>query len=237
VREDEAKAAAEEAEKEQQRIDAENKKRLDALRRKAGSPSLDDDLNATPGPSSSSTAATGGEGRSRDVEGGIEDPGDLPSSSAFKQLESGGLMERHKKAKARAEKEEKRRKERLDFDFPSDTARKEKRRAEKEGAAAAGPLPGAVGGLGGMGGFGTLGSDGESMWTSGGHLNLFADLERVCCFPPCSSCVSCVGFNSPVCEIGLGNVYGKELTVGGGECDWRTQYWSLPWRDRQSQGP
>jgi hypothetical protein len=157
------------------------------LRRKAGSPSFEEeqtDLTVAGGLSSTAAAAvTGGTGRRGQADDGDDDdPGDLPStssSSAMRQLESGGLMERHRKAKARAEKEEKRRRDRLDFDFPSETARKEKRRAEKDGSGSGlvGPLPGAAGGI--DVGFGTLGSDGASMWTSGGHLNLFADLERV----------------------------------------------------------
>ena len=176
MREDEAKAAAEEEERERERIDAENKQRLDALRRRAGSPGVPDV------PDTGATGAT--------QEG---DPGELPSTSALGQQITGGLMERHRKAKARAEKEEKRRKERLDFDFPSDTARKERRRAEKEATGSAGAKAGAIradGSAGTDGENGTIGPElgsslfdapgtEGSMWTSGGHLNLFADLERV----------------------------------------------------------
>jgi len=179
VREDEAKAAAEEEERERERIDAENKQRLDALRRRAGSPGVPDLPDTVP---AGATGAT--------QEG---DPGDLPSTSVLGQQITGGLMERHRKAKARAEKEEKRRKERLDFDFPSDTARKERRRAEKEAAGSAGAKAGAARADGSAGMDGETGTIGPelgaslfdapgtegSMWTSGGHLNLFADLERV----------------------------------------------------------
>ncbi len=149
VREDEAKAKAEEEEREAQRIDAESTSRLNALRRRAGSPGVEDSIR--------------------------EDPGDLPSTSSQRDigLGSGGLLERHRKAKLRAEKEERRRKERLDFDFPSETARKEKRRAEKEG------INGIRGKDGVWGGEQQDGDAGSSLWESGGHLNLFADLERV----------------------------------------------------------
>lgn len=77
-------------------------------------------------------------------------------------------MERHRKAKLRAEKEEKKRKDRLDFDFPSETARKEKKRIEKYGKDP-------------MEGIGEDDKEGgrEIKWESGGHLNLFADLEEV----------------------------------------------------------
>ena len=162
MREDEAKAAAEEEERERERIDAENKQRLDALRRRAGSPGVPDV------PDTGATGAT--------QEG---DPGELPSTSALGQQITGGLMERHRKAKARAEKEEKRRKER--------------RRAEKEAAGSAGAKAGAARADGSAGMDGETGTIGPelgaslfdapgtegSMWTSGGHLNLFADLERV----------------------------------------------------------
>ncbi|ORX36014.1 hypothetical protein BD324DRAFT_629861 [Kockovaella imperatae] len=47
VREDEARAAAEELANEQRRVDAEASGRLDLLRRRAGSPSLDDNLPST----------------------------------------------------------------------------------------------------------------------------------------------------------------------------------------------
>ncbi|OCF30379.1 hypothetical protein I316_07986 [Kwoniella heveanensis BCC8398] len=95
VREDEARARAEELAKEQKQLDTEAEARLGILRRRAGSPSFqaeDDNL-----PSTSST---------RDKDGGST------------------LLERHRKEKAREEKREKKRRDRLDFDFPSETARR-----------------------------------------------------------------------------------------------------------------
>lgn len=142
VREDEAKAQAEEEERERQRIDKDSSARLDALRRRAGSPTF------------------------AQVE---EDAGDLTSTSSTKQDGiGGGLLERHRKAKLKAEKEEKKRKDRLDFEFPSETARKERARLEKYG-------PDPVEGLGGV----DADKGREIKWESGGHLNLFADLEEV----------------------------------------------------------
>ena len=111
------------------------------LRRKAGSPGLQ-------------------------AEGEEED--NLPSTSSTRQdIPGGSLLERHRKAKAKAEKAERRRRDRLDFDFPSETARKEKRRAEKAG-------------LGDETIVDVAEPGGASLWETGGHLNLFADLERVC---------------------------------------------------------
>ncbi|WVW82349.1 hypothetical protein I302_104356 [Kwoniella bestiolae CBS 10118] len=102
VREDEARAAAEELAKEQKSIDAEAENRLSLLRRRAGSPSFQND----------------------------EGEGDLPSTSASR--DSGkSLLERHREKKAKEEKRERKRKDRLDFDFPSETARRNKGK-EKE---------------------------------------------------------------------------------------------------------
>ena len=98
VREDEAKAAQDEAEKEQARIDQASKARLRELRRKAGS--------VSPSPP----------------------PEDLPSTTSSREGVNGGLLERHRKNQLRKEKEEKRRKERLDFDFPSETLRKDRKK-------------------------------------------------------------------------------------------------------------
>jgi len=230
VREDEAKAAAEEEARERERIDAENKNRLDALRRKAGSPGIEDPSDA-PGVSGASGVASG----TAQTSTADEDAGDLPSSSAFKQLEGGNLMERHRKAKARAEKEERRRKERLDFDFPSETARKEKRRAEKDGVQGTAAGPGRMANT--ASGFdqpssGGVGSDGQSMWTSGGHLNLFADLERV----SRSSLLSRTEISLAVGaengrRIRKNNEHPSprvQLTAGRGERNRRSQYRHVP---------
>ncbi|WWC58697.1 uncharacterized protein I303_101241 [Kwoniella dejecticola CBS 10117] len=124
VRDDEARAKAEELAKEQLQIDADAADRLDALRRRAGSPAPDDNLPST------STSRDAGK----------------------------SLLGKHLEKKAREEKRERKQKARLDFDFPSETARrnkgKEKERPDSEE----------------NGGMGT--------WETGGHLNLFADLER-----------------------------------------------------------
>ncbi|WVQ97425.1 hypothetical protein IAU59_004538 [Kwoniella sp. CBS 9459] len=130
VREDEARARAEELAKEQKQLDAESEARLDILRRRAGSPSLQ-------------------------VE--AEDD-NLPSTSTTRERDSGSsLLERHRKEKAREEKREKKKRDRLDFDFPSETARrpdKGKGRAEERDQRT------------------------SEQWETGGHVNLFADLER-----------------------------------------------------------
>ncbi|KAK8865955.1 hypothetical protein IAR55_001104 [Kwoniella newhampshirensis] len=104
VREDEARARAEELAEEQKRVDNEAEARLHILRRRAGSPSFqppeeeDDNLPST------STV--------RD--------GQLPGGSGS------SLLERHRKEKAREEKREKKRRDRLDFDFPTESARRDK---------------------------------------------------------------------------------------------------------------
>jgi hypothetical protein len=133
---------------------------MDALRRKAGSPGLpDDQFN-----------------RDANARRDIEDDDNLPSTSSFKQVEGGGLMQRHRKAKARAEKEEKRRRDRLDFDFPSETTRKEKLRADKDKERER--MAGARGATGSYD-YDENGRESQSPWMSGGHLNFFADIEKV----------------------------------------------------------
>ncbi|WWD09455.1 hypothetical protein V865_007579 [Kwoniella europaea PYCC6329] len=128
VREDEARAAAEELAKEQKEIDVEAGNRLSQLRRRAGSPPFVEDDN-------------------------------LPSTSTSR--DSGkSLLEKHREKKAREEKRERKKRDRLDFDFPSETARRNKgkerereRHDEEEGR-------------------------GMERWETGGHMNLFADLEK-----------------------------------------------------------
>ncbi|KAL1410636.1 hypothetical protein Q8F55_004653 [Vanrija albida] len=122
VREDEAKAAAEQLAREQRDIEAASEARLTELRRRAGSP--DDNL-----PSTSSSRPAGD-----------------------------SLLERHRKEKARQEKRERKQRDRLDFDFPSET-RKGK---EKEVARDDGEDRQAY----------------EDRFTSGGHLNFWADMEN-----------------------------------------------------------
>ncbi|WVF70495.1 hypothetical protein IAT40_005285 [Kwoniella sp. CBS 6097] len=126
VREDEARAQAEELAKEQKQLDTEAEARLDILRKRAGSPSFQPEHN------------------------------DLPSTSSTRDRDGGtSLIERHRKEKAREEKREKKKRDRLDFDFPSESARrsdKGKRRAEEPERA--------------------------EKWETGGHVNLFADIER-----------------------------------------------------------
>lgn len=160
VREDEAKARAEEEEREAARVDSESRARMDVLRRRAGSPGVRNSLSIDNGTAQKQ----------------VEAEDNLPSTSSSKPLEGGGLMERHRKAKARAEKEEKKRRERLDFDFPSETARKEKRREEKEKER---ERMAGSGGATGSYDYDENGRESQSLWVSGGHLNLFADLERV----------------------------------------------------------
>jgi hypothetical protein len=158
VREDEARAAAEELQREQKRVDAvgpdydellgwgvadaeqESEARLDILRRRAGSP---------------------------------EEEGDLPSTSATRDRGE-TLLERHRKEKARQEKKERKQRERLDFDFPSETARRADRRAErdKDKGRGRGQERDEEGHGDGVG------AGGNEVWESGGHLNFFADLER-----------------------------------------------------------
>ncbi|WWC66294.1 uncharacterized protein I206_100195 [Kwoniella pini CBS 10737] len=124
VREDEARARAEALAKEQLQVDEEAANRLDILRRRAGSPSLGDDL---------------------------------PSTSASR--DSGkSLLERHREKKAKEEKRERKKRDRLDFDFPSETARRNKGKEKEQ----------------------VIDEEEKSMgkWETGGHLNLFADLER-----------------------------------------------------------
>jgi hypothetical protein len=145
VREDEARAAAEEAALEQSRIDNDSEARLEALRKRAGSPTF-----------------------------AAETDDNLPSTLTSKQHEKGGksLIERHREQKAREEKKARKAKERLDFDFPSETAKREKKR-EKKGASGseleANSYDVDENGRPALG---------ES-WDTAGHVNLFADLERV----------------------------------------------------------
>lgn len=82
-------------------------------------------------------------------------------------------MERHKKEKARQEKREKKVRDRLDFEWPSETAKKEAKRAERRKE---------------MGYTEEQGRErerdekdrgpGGEIWETDGHINLFADLER-----------------------------------------------------------
>jgi hypothetical protein len=95
-------------------------------------------------------------------EGELED--ELPSTSTSKDRAE-SLLEKHRKAKLRAEKLERRQKERLDFDFPSASTSRSKDKGkdvrrvdtydtDENGREAVG-------------------------WQVDGHVNLFADLERV----------------------------------------------------------
>lgn len=159
MREDEARAAAEELAREQARIDAASADRLNELRRRAGSPSFRDPADAA-----------------------ADD--NLPSTSDQRDLSRAeGLLEKHRKDKARQEKRERKAKERLDFEWPSETARREARRAERrkeEGRAdddrnkdRAGERDGhrSEDGAGTSAGF-------EERWMENGHINLFADIEK-----------------------------------------------------------
>ncbi|WWD17854.1 hypothetical protein CI109_102298 [Kwoniella shandongensis] len=112
VREDEARAAAEELAREQKRVDNEAEARLDILRRRAGSPSFQPSAND-------------------------QEEDNLPSTSTSRDgFANGGgstLIEKHRKAKAREEKREKKKRDRLDFDFPSGDIRRDKgKEREKE---------------------------------------------------------------------------------------------------------
>ncbi|WVR05923.1 hypothetical protein IAU60_002949 [Kwoniella sp. DSM 27419] len=87
-----------------------------------------------------------------------EDEDNLPSTSTRRDKGDGlSLLEKHKRDKAREEKRERKKRDRLDFDFPSETARrsKGKERAEREAL-----------------------DEEDKTWQSGGHVNLFADLEK-----------------------------------------------------------
>ncbi|WWC86292.1 uncharacterized protein L201_001165 [Kwoniella dendrophila CBS 6074] len=102
VREDEARARAEELAAEQREVDAEAQDRLSTLRRRAGSPSYVDNQI---------------------------DNDNLPSTSSSRDKDHGhgkSLIERHREKKAKEEKREKKKRDRLDFDFPSETARRNK---------------------------------------------------------------------------------------------------------------
>ncbi|WRT64180.1 uncharacterized protein IL334_001109 [Kwoniella shivajii] len=132
VREDEARAHAEELAEEQKEIDTEAGERLSILRRRAGSPSF------------------------------VENEDDLPStSSARDSADRSGksLIDKHREKKAKEEKREKKKRDRLDFDFPSESARRDKGKSK-------------------------LTRDeieeerGSDKWNSGGHVNLFADIEK-----------------------------------------------------------
>lgn len=148
VREDEARAAAEELAREQARVDCESLNRLTELRRRAGSPSLQQD------------------GRDE----GEDD--NLPSTSTQRDTSAAdGLIEKHRKEKARQEKRERKAKERLDFDWPSETAKKEAKRAERRREdgyrdQTDGEREGRV----------EMGLTDE--WLENGHINLFADVEK-----------------------------------------------------------
>ncbi|TXT11249.1 hypothetical protein VHUM_02000 [Vanrija humicola] len=121
VREDEAKAAAEQLAREQRDMEIASEARLTELRRRAGSP---------------------------------ED--NLPSTSSSRPA-GDSLLERHRKEKARQEKRERKARDRLDFDFPSEAKGKGKAvevEADSDRQAY------------------------EDRFTSGGHLNFWADLEN-----------------------------------------------------------
>ena len=135
-------------------MDAESSGRLDELRRRAGSPSFQQQ--------------------------GEDD--NLPSTSTFRNEKADGLLERHRKDKARQEKREKKAKERLDFEWPAETARKEARRAERrrgdghedEGRDRRRVLDEAGEDRGGDRAF-------DEAWMDNGHINLFADVEKEVC--------------------------------------------------------
>lgn len=148
VREDEAKAAAEELALEQKRIESSSSARLDALRRRANSPSFANEYE------------------------GAEDY--LPSTSSTKD-KADALVEKARRERKRKEKEERKKRDRLDFDFPSETARREQRREEKKREL--GEASQSTGRSDELDEASGSGAD-TRMWESDGHLNFFTDIER-----------------------------------------------------------
>lgn len=185
-------------------MDVDNEARLDVLRRRAGSPSLHSSgTNVEQGTDQSAREEGQGEGEDRelkkddDAENDADD--NLPSTSSLPDASAKfALLDRQREKKLKAEKREKKVRERLDFDWPGESARREKKREEKR-AEKGMKEGGAKGGEEGMRpteGRGTekasarrevdgydLDDNGRSaaagdVWESGGHVNLFADLEK-----------------------------------------------------------